>query len=79
MSFETIQIFRDYSIINGFVQVPPNREGERTAYTPDEFLVAMPTGEVQRLAHPNTNPTTGRHFGSQEFIRVPGQTFAVDL
>ena len=79
MSFETIQVYRDFQIINGFVQVQPNHEGEKTAHTPAEFIAAVPTGVQTRLSQPSTNPNTGRHFGSHEFIRVPGQTFSIDL
>lgn len=79
MSFETIQVSRDYPIVNGFVMVPPNHEGEKTTYTPTEFLAAVANSVQMRLSQPNTNPNTGRGFGSQEFIRVPGQTFSVNL
>jgi hypothetical protein len=27
-----INIFRQYPVVNGFIQVPPNRESERTKY-----------------------------------------------
>ena len=79
MSLETIQVFRDFNLINGYVQVQPNREGEKTAHTPTAFLAAVSDSIQMRLAHPDTNPTTGRGFGSQEFIRVPDQTFNLDL
>ena len=79
MSFETIQVYRDFPIINGFVQVPPNHEAEKTSHTPTEFLAAITTGVQTRLSQPSTNLGTGRGFGSQEFIRVPGQTFNIPL
>ena len=79
MSLETIQVFRDFNVVNGFVQVQPNREGEKTVHTPTAFLAADADSVQTRLPQPNTNPNTGRGFGSQEFIRVPGQTFDLDL
>jgi len=79
MSFETITVYRDFPIINGYVQLPPNHEADKTAFTPDEVLLAVSGSERKRLAHPDTNPNTGRKFGSQEFIRVPGQTFSIDV
>ena len=79
MSFETITVYRDFPLINGYVQVPPNHEGEKTAYSPTAFLAAVADSVQTRLPHPDTNPNTGRKFGSHEFIRVPGQTFDLDL
>jgi len=79
MSLETIQIFRDFNIINGYVQVQPNREAEKTLHTPADFLAAIPDSVQTRLRHPDTNPNTGRGFGSQEFMRVPGQTFDLNF
>ena len=38
MSFETIKIFRDYQIINGFVQMPPNLEKDRNTTTISQAL-----------------------------------------
>jgi hypothetical protein len=75
---EDITIYRDFPIVNGYAQVAPNREAEKTKHTPTELL-AVVTGVLTRLSQPNTNPTTGRKFGSQEFVRVEGQTFSVSL
>ncbi len=79
-----ITVHRDFAIINGFVQVQPNREGEITEHTVDEFLAAVPGSVETRLASPNTNPTTGSGFGSQTWVRVPtsavnSPTFDINL
>ena len=74
-----IQIYRDLPIINGFVQIQPNRESDKTKFTPSDVLAAVTGSDQTHLPHPNTNPTTGSAFGTQEWIRVPGQTFEVNL
>ena len=74
-----IQIYRDFPIINGFVQVPPNRESDKTKFTPSEVLTAVAGSVRTHLPHPSTNPTTGSAFGTQEWIRIPDQTFEVNL
>lgn len=66
-----ITIFRDFAIIDGFVQVPPNREGEKTETTVDEFIDAVGGSFEERLPHPNTNPNTGSKFGAHTWVRVP--------
>lgn len=78
MSFETITVHRDFPIINDYVQVQPNREGEKTTHMVTAFLAAVANSVTTRLP-PHTNRNTGRKFGGQEFIRVPGQTFALNL
>ena len=79
MSAATITVYRDFPVINGYVQVQPNREGEKTVHTPAAFEAAVSDSVQMRLSQPATNPTTGRGFGSQEFFRVPGQTFDLNL
>ena len=77
MSLETIQIYRDFPIINGYVQLQPNRESDKTRYSVDSVLAAVTDSEQKQLPHPSTNPTTGSNFGAQAFVRVPGQTFSL--
>lgn len=76
---DEITVYRDFPVIAGYVQVPPNREAQKTSFTPAEFEAAVPDSVRTRLPHPGTNPNTGRKFGSHEFMRVPGQTFAISL
>lgn len=71
-----IHVSRAFPIVAGFVQVPPNREGDKTRWSVDDFLAAVPGSQVVRLP-PLTGPNTGSKFGDQEFVEVPGQTFAL--
>lgn len=71
MSLSDITVFRDFQTIDGFVQVPPNREGEKTETTVDEFLTAVSGSFEERLPHPKTNPNTGAKFGAHTWVRVP--------
>ena len=76
---DEIQVYRDFPVINGYVQVEPNRESDKTEWTVDEVLAAIPGSAYIQLPHPDTNPTTGSDFGAQGFVRVPGQTFEINL
>lgn len=71
MSFETITIHRDFPIINGFVQVPPNKETDKTRVTTDEALTSISGSEVTRLSLGSGRPR-GSKSGQQEFLRLPG-------
>ncbi len=81
MSFETIQIHRDFPIIDGFVQVPPNEEDDKNRVTTAEALAAISDSEITRLSL-GSGEQTGSKFGQQEWLRLPGNTpdswFATD-
>lgn len=71
MSFETITIFRDMPIINGYVQVPYNKETDKTRVTSDEATSAIAGSVINRLSC-GTGKQTGSKTGVQEFFRLPG-------
>lgn len=81
MSFETILIFRDFPIINDHVQVPPNKERDKSRATIDEALAAISGSEEVSLSL-GSGKNTGSKFGAQRFLRLPGlkpgDSFAVD-
>lgn len=81
MSFETILIHRDMPIINGFVQVPYNKETDKTRVTADEATNAIADSVVTRLSM-GSGKQTGSKFGAQEFFRLPGlapnDTYVID-
>jgi len=74
-----IQVYRDFPVVNGYVQVQPNWESDKTEWTVDEVLAAIPGSTYVQLPHPGTNLTTGSDFGAQAVVRVPGQTFEINL
>ena len=70
MSFEDIRIHRDYAIINGFVQIPPNKPLDKIS-TLENSIEATALGETTRLSL-GSGKDTGSKFGSQAFVRAPG-------
>lgn len=74
MSFESIVIYRDIPVVNGFAQVPANLEGLKSLYDVD--LVTPVSGLVVSLS--NVGPDTGSGHGSQRFIRIPMSGTAAD-
>lgn len=81
MSFETIQIFHDFPIVNDHVQVPPNQENDKQRVSVDEALMAIPGAEEIFLSQ-GSGKNTGSKFGAQRFLRLPplapGESFAVN-
>ncbi len=69
MSFEDIKIYRSWPIINGYVQVPHNKETDKTRVTVDEALASI-TGSQEVYFSP-LGRNTGRGFGSQSFLELP--------
>jgi hypothetical protein len=69
MSFEDIQIHRDLPIINGFVQIPPNHESDKTKVDPDTV-----TGLSTEIVHLSlgSGEDRGRGYGRQRFLRLQG-------
>lgn len=72
MSFETIRIHRDIPSIDGFLQVPPNKEKNKNKGVNIELTRSMspPLGEIVRLGKGNRQ--RGSRYGSQEFFRLDG-------
>jgi hypothetical protein len=71
MSFQDITIYRDFPIINDFVQVPPNKETDKTRVTPTEALGLIAGSEQQHLSLGSGRPR-GSKAGQQSWIRLPG-------
>ena len=72
MSFETIRIYRDLPVINSYVQVPPNKESDKTRITREEATTLISGSAVVRLTG-GSGPQNGK-YGQQEFVRLPGIT-----
>ncbi len=75
----TPNIFRDFAIINGFVQLPPNYEADKNQFLVSEMLTAIPGSYVVTLdrgVSQSGTPSlyTKRHSQFQLFLRVPGVT-----
>ena len=71
MSFETITIYRDLPIKNGYVQVPPNRPIDKTRVTSNNSTNLATNSQIIRLSL-GSGKCTGSDFGQQEFLRLPG-------
>ena len=71
MSFETITIYRDYQIVNGFVQLPPNLEKNRTTTTISTALSSIPDSVEYYLTSVGSGYETGSGFGQSRTIRFP--------
>ena len=71
MSFETITIYRDYQIVNGFVQVPPNLEKDKTKTTISQALSDIPDSVEYYLTSVGSGFETGSGFGQSRTIRFP--------
>jgi len=67
-----IRIHRDIPAIGGYLQVPPNTEGNKTHYRIDQTLSQNPsTGEIVRLTG-GSGRQFGSRIGAQEFFRLNG-------
>jgi hypothetical protein len=73
MSLQDITIYRDFPIVNNFVQVPPNKETDKTRVTPAEALANISGATTERLSLGSGRPR-GWKTGQQEWIRLPGIT-----
>jgi hypothetical protein len=69
MSFSTIYIHRSYPIKNGFVQVPPVLETDKTTLDVEAALAAYPGSAVKQLTNGSGN-CTGAKFVSQQFLSL---------
>lgn len=81
MSFSTIMIYVQLPIINGFVQLPPNTEKEKTKVSGSDAIRMIDGAIVVRLTN-GSGKQTGSKFGAQEFLRLPsltpGSTYIID-
>lgn len=73
MSLQDITIYRDFQIIDGFVQVPPNKETDKTRVTETEALALISGSTVNRLSM-GSGRSRGSGYGQQEWLRLPGIT-----
>lgn len=60
-----ILIYRDFPIVNGYVQISPNLENEKTLVD-SESAVA----EIEYIMSPDVNPE--QSIGKQKWVRLPG-------
>lgn len=81
MPLSDITIHRDFQVINGFVQVPPNNESDKNRVTVDEALSALAGSDEIFLSH-GSGRNTGSKFGAQSTLRLagnqPGTWFTTD-
>ena len=69
-SFSTITIQRAAQVVNGHIQLPPNKAKNRTATTIAQALVIAGTTLVRLGDTGGASDAGGRH-GVQEFIKTP--------
>lgn len=70
MSLETISIYRDFPVINGYVQVPPCLEKNKTKIKVETAQAAI-AGSVITFLSQGSGRQTGAGFGQQQFLRLP--------
>ena len=70
MSFETIVIYRDLPIKNGYVQIPPNSPRLNSMVQAD-VAAELTNNQIVRLSSGSGKPTGSGH-GQQEFLRLAG-------
>lgn len=71
-SFSSIKIHRSLPVRAGYVQVPPNREKDKTTVTVDAALAAATGSKVTRLPDAGGHSTAGTKHGCQEMIELAG-------
>jgi len=71
MSFETITIYRDFPIKNGYVQIPPNKPLDNNRIDIDTAISLATNAEIVRLSLGSGQPS-GSKFGQQQFLRLDG-------
>ena len=81
MSASDTTIYRDYPIINGYVQVPHNLDQDKTRVNIADALAAIP-GATLKFLSMGSGKCTGSKFGQQGFLRLPGlhpgESYATD-
>ncbi len=70
MARRDITIHRDFQIINGFVQLPPNREVDKIRVEVGTALALAGSDEIKLTGGSGRN--TGWKAGSQHIFRLPG-------
>ncbi len=70
MSMQTIEIFQQWPVINGFVRVPPAKETDKTRVTVNEALVSI-AGSTEIELSAGSGYNTGGKQGSQHILRLP--------
>ncbi len=68
-----ILIHRDYPVINGFVQIPPNLESHKTSVQYIDYINSVP-GSTEVILSLGSGRPRGSKYGSQRFVRLPGIT-----
>lgn len=71
MALSDITIHRDLPSINGFVQIPPCREEDKTARTLESAAALVNGSTIVRLSL-GSGKVRGSKCGQQEFLRLPG-------
>lgn len=79
MSFETITIYRDLPIKNGYVQIPPNDPISNSTVESDNvdayYVGAGKDNNTQKVRLSlGSGKSTGSRHGQQEFLRLGGIT-----
>ena len=70
MALSDISIYRDFAIINDYVQVPPNREVDKSRVSSSRAVNTIPTSRINYLSL-GSGKCTGSKFGAQRFLRFP--------
>lgn len=70
MSNETISIYRQFPVIDGFVQLPDNLPGRGHTIAVLDFLDANPGATLSRMSN-GVGPEGGKN-GAQQFVSMPG-------
>lgn len=69
-SFNTISIQRLIPVVNGYVQLPLNKEKNKNSVTTDRALAVSGTKLIRSSAGGGASTAGGKH-GGQEFIQLP--------
>ena len=65
-----ILIYRDFPVVNGYVQVPPNGPADKHRVTLENALVAFAGSASEVDLTLGSGRETGSHFGQQKFLRL---------
>lgn len=68
----SILIYRDLQIINGYVQLPPNKEQNKNQLLAEDALTNLQSTEIVRLTN-GSGRQFGSRIGAQEILRLPGR------
>ena len=71
MAASDITIYRDYPIVNGFVQVPPNLGSCKTNVPYIDYINSIP-GSAEVSLSLGSGRNRGSKYGKQHFVRLPG-------